>query len=91
MDGIGRNQHRWPYRNLHTLSSHVVLYTAAIRDAFILMLDKGKPHTARLEENMLEKEAIKRMVWTACSPDLNLVEHIWNTLRRRIAGSQCLH
>lgn len=36
-------------RNLHTLSSHVVLYTAAIRDAFILMHDKGKPHTARLE------------------------------------------
>ncbi|GFX92350.1 retrovirus-related Pol polyprotein from transposon 297 [Trichonephila clavipes] len=35
---------------------------------------------------MLEAETIQRMEWTACSPDLNPIEHVWDMLGRRIAA-----
>ncbi|GFU51982.1 transposable element Tc1 transposase [Trichonephila clavipes] len=41
---------------------------------------------SRLVENMLEAETIQRMEWTACYPDLNPIEHVWDILGRRIAA-----
>ncbi|GFT15907.1 transposable element Tcb2 transposase [Trichonephila clavipes] len=41
---------------------------------------------SRQVENMLEAETIQRMEWTACSPDLNPIEHVWDMLGRRIAA-----
>ncbi|GFV83613.1 transposable element Tcb2 transposase [Trichonephila clavipes] len=28
------------------------------------------------------------MEWTACSPDMNPIEHVWDALGRRVAGRQ---
>ncbi|GFY07996.1 hypothetical protein TNCV_2580281 [Trichonephila clavipes] len=28
------------------------------------------------------------MEWPACSPDMNPLEHVWDVLRRRVAGHQ---
>ncbi|GFW37359.1 uncharacterized protein TNCV_859661 [Trichonephila clavipes] len=50
------------------------------------MDDNARPHRSRLVENMLEAETIQRMEWTACSPDLNPIEHVWDMLGRRIAA-----
>ncbi|GFX37669.1 transposable element Tcb1 transposase [Trichonephila clavipes] len=66
----------------------VVPYAAAIGDDFILMDDNCRPHRANLVEDFLFEERIVRMEWPACSPDMNKIEHIWNALRRRIAGHQ---
>ncbi|GFV12651.1 transposable element Tcb2 transposase [Trichonephila clavipes] len=66
----------------------VVTYAAAIGDDFILMDDKCRPHRANLVEDFLFEEGIVRMEWPACSPDMNPIEHVWDTLGRRVAGRQ---
>ncbi|GFX48083.1 transposable element Tcb2 transposase [Trichonephila clavipes] len=66
----------------------VVPYAAAIGDDFILMDDNCRPHRANLVEDFLFEEGIVRMEWSACSPDMNLIEHVWDALGRRVAGRQ---
>ncbi|GFS91036.1 transposable element Tcb2 transposase [Trichonephila clavipes] len=66
----------------------VVPYAAAIGDAFTLMDDNCRPHRANLVEDFLFEEGIVRMEWPACSPDMNPIEHVWDTLGRRVAGRQ---
>ncbi|GBN89123.1 hypothetical protein AVEN_70690-1 [Araneus ventricosus] len=44
------------------------------------------PHRARLVRSYLESETIPQMAWPARSPDLNLIEHVWDMLGRWIAG-----
>ncbi|GFX94708.1 transposable element Tcb2 transposase [Trichonephila clavipes] len=63
----------------------VVPYAAAIGDGFILMGDNCSPHRANLEEDFLFEEGI---VWPACSPDMNPIDHVWDALGRRFAGHQ---
>ncbi|GFV57691.1 transposable element Tcb2 transposase [Trichonephila clavipes] len=54
----------------------VVPYAAAIGDDFILMDDNCRPHRANLVEDFLFEERIVRMEWSACSPDMNPIEHV---------------
>ncbi|GFY11065.1 transposable element Tcb2 transposase [Trichonephila clavipes] len=68
------------------LRPHIVPYVAAINDFFLLMHDNAKNHTACLVENFLEVETIQRMLRPACSLDLNLIEHVWDILRQRVAA-----
>ncbi|GFT85417.1 transposable element Tcb2 transposase [Trichonephila clavipes] len=69
----------------------VVPYAAAIGDDFILMDDNCRPHRANLVENFLFAKGIVRMECPACSPDMNLIEHVWDALGRRVAGRQTPH
>ncbi|GFV86811.1 transposable element Tcb2 transposase [Trichonephila clavipes] len=55
---------------------------------FILMDDNSRPHRANLVEDFLSEEGIVRMEWSACSPDMNRIEHVWDALGRRVAGRQ---
>ncbi|GFT70068.1 transposable element Tcb2 transposase [Trichonephila clavipes] len=66
----------------------VVPYATAIGDDFILMDDKCRPHRANLVEDFLFEEGIVRMEWSACSPNMNPIEHVWDALGRRVAGHQ---
>ncbi|GFT46373.1 transposable element Tcb2 transposase [Trichonephila clavipes] len=65
-----------------------VPYAAAIGDDFILMDDNCRPHHANLVEDFLFEEGIVRMEWSACSLDMNPIEHVWDALGRRVSGRQ---
>ncbi|GBM47358.1 hypothetical protein AVEN_66105-1 [Araneus ventricosus] len=52
----------------------------------IFMDYNARPHRARLVRSYLESGTIPQMTWPARSPNLNLIDHGWDMLGRRIAG-----
>ncbi|UYV66921.1 Transposase [Cordylochernes scorpioides] len=52
----------------------------------IFMDDNARPHRARLVNEYLQSENIRRMDWPARSPDLNPIERVWDALGRRIGA-----
>ncbi|GBM62442.1 Transposable element Tcb2 transposase [Araneus ventricosus] len=67
------------------LEPYVRLFRGAVGPEFILIDDNARPHRALLVDEFLESEDIHRMDWTARSPDLNPIEHVWDALGRAIA------
>ncbi|GFX13207.1 transposable element Tcb2 transposase [Trichonephila clavipes] len=57
-----------------------------ILDAVFFMDDNAPCHRTVAAEQLLESEDIERMDWTARSPDLNPLEHVWDFLGRRLAA-----
>ncbi|GFV42963.1 DDE_3 domain-containing protein [Trichonephila clavipes] len=55
---------------------------------FLFMDDNACPHRANIVDECLQSEDITRMDRPAYSPDLNLIEHVWDMLGRRIAARQ---
>ncbi|GBL56700.1 hypothetical protein AVEN_248439-1 [Araneus ventricosus] len=74
---------RYRYEILHPL---VWPFVAVMGTDAIFMDDTAHPHTARLVRSYLVSEAIPQMAWLAISQDLNPLEHVWDMLKRRIAG-----
>ncbi|GFT89386.1 transposable element Tcb2 transposase [Trichonephila clavipes] len=68
------------------LLPHVRLFRGAIGPDFIFMDDNARPHRTLAVEELLESEDITRMDWPAYSPDLNLIEHVWDALGKCIAA-----
>ena len=50
-------------------------YAGAIGDAFILMQDNARVHTAQVYMTFLDGKCISVMNWLARYPDLNPIEH----------------
>ena len=66
------------------LEAFVKPYAGAVGETFVLIDDNARLHRARIIDDYLETEAIDRMEWPAYSPDINPIEHAWDTLQRAI-------
>ncbi|GFX32105.1 transposable element Tc3 transposase [Trichonephila clavipes] len=68
------------------LLPYVRLFRGAMGLQFLFMDDNAPCHRTVAAEQLLESEDIERMDWTARSPDLNPIEHVWDFLGRCLAA-----
>nr|CAH7753054.1 unnamed protein product [Callosobruchus chinensis] len=55
-----------------------------IGDQLIFMDDNARPHRTRAVQQALENGNIARWEWSAMSPDMNPIEHVWDYVSRAI-------
>ncbi|GFV26631.1 transposable element Tcb2 transposase [Trichonephila clavipes] len=72
------------------LLPHVHLFRGAVGDKFVFMDDNATCHRTLAVQDCLDSEGIQRLVWPACSPDLNPIENVWDALGRQVAGRNYL-
>ena len=61
----------------------VLPYRHNIAEAFVF-IDNSRPH--HIVNDFLQDNDIARLVWLACSPDMNPIEHVWDRLKRAVYG-----
>ncbi|GFY23127.1 ATP-binding cassette sub-family G member 1 [Trichonephila clavipes] len=75
------------YRDV-ILEQHVQLFRGTMDAEFLFMDDNARSHLANIVDECLQSEDITRMDCAAYSPELDLIEHVWDILGRRIAARQ---
>jgi transposase len=52
------------------------------------MDDNARPHRLKVVTAYLQSKAVTFVPWSAMSPDLNPIQHIWDMLDRRIQARE---
>lgn len=71
-------------RYIEEILDHVVHYAGVIGDNFLLMHNSVRPHTTHAVTNNLGHVGIPVMELPPRSPDIHLIEDLWDKLKRMI-------
>lgn len=55
--------------------------------SIILQQDNDPKHTSKVAREYLQQQGIVSMEWPSCSPDMNIIEHVWNDVDRRLRAN----
>jgi hypothetical protein len=74
-------------RRIHLVPLADVLFGG--NDQWILQQDNARCHVSRLTMNHLRNINVRVLPWPANSPDMNCIENLWASLKRRIGDRRC--
>jgi len=50
------------------------------KEGLIFQQDNDPKHTSKVDQEWFWKKNIKKLLWLPSSPDMNIIEHVWDQL-----------